>query len=132
MGDDPEIWLTYNEAAKRLGIKPDSVRRRAAARKWPRRQGNDGLARVRIPTDVIRTVSPDATPALTPDVTPDASGAIREELAEAKATIAGLEARLKDAHNDRDAWRERAQKLDDRLAEALKPRPGFFDRLLGR
>ena len=28
------IFMTYDDAAKRLGIKSDSVRRRAAARKW--------------------------------------------------------------------------------------------------
>lgn len=38
--------MTYAEAAERLGIKPDSVKRRARSRRWPRRVGNDGAARV--------------------------------------------------------------------------------------
>lgn len=128
MGDNPELWLTYDEAAARLGIKPDSVRRRAAAKKWPKRQGNDGLARVRIDPDLIRTV----TPAPTPAVIPDESGPLREELAASKAEIAGLQARLDDAKADRDAWRDRAERLDDRIAELSKPRPSIFERIFGR
>ena len=31
------IFMTYDDAAKRLGIKSDSVRRRAAARKWQKK-----------------------------------------------------------------------------------------------
>jgi len=144
--DDPELWLTYDEAAKRLGIKPDSVRRRAASRKWPRRQGNDGLARIRIPPDKIRIQNPDATPAIIPD-NPDEGLRIelgqtrrqlseaREELAAARAEISGIRERLADTQAERD----RLTRLLDR---ALEPRPvqsvaattqlGFWARLFGR
>lgn len=139
MGDDPEIWLTYEEAAARLGIKADSVRRRAASRKWPRRQGNDGLARVRIPPDAIRIPAPDATPAITPD---DPDGRLRdeiaaltvrlsearEELASAKADASGLRDRLADTQADRDRWRGMAEKL----SEAQVVPVGFWARLFGR
>lgn len=121
MGDDPDlVWLTYDEAAGRLGIQADSVRRRAASRKWPRRRGNDGFARVGIPRSII----PDATPELTPD-NPDNSGRLREDLATAKAEIEGLEARLVDTQAERD-------RLAVLLERALEPRPGILSRIFGR
>lgn len=128
MGDDPELWLTYEEAAKRLHIKPDSVRRRAAARKWSRRLGNDGLARVRIPTDAIPPdVGGDVTPARTPDASEELNTA-RVEISALRAELAGVRDRLHDTQADRDRWRQQAE----RLAEARKPVIGFLGRLLGR
>lgn len=125
MGDDPDtVWMTYEDAGRALGIKTDSVRRRAAARKWPRRKGNDGLARVGIPSDVIPELTPDDTPALTGD-DPDASGRIREELAAARAEADGLRDRLADAHAERD-------RLADLLDRALQPRPSIFSKIFRR
>ncbi len=118
MADDPEIWLTYDEAAERLRIKPDSVRRRSASRKWPRRQGNDGKARVRIPPEAIPDIAPDVTPAPIPD-NPDF---FRIENAELKARISGLEDRLSDTQKERD-------RLSVLLEKALQPRPGLIERL---
>lgn len=125
MADDTEMaWLTYEEAATRLGVKPDSVRRRAAARKWPRRRGNDGLARVGIPLSII----PDAIHDVTPD-DPDDVGKLREALATATATISGLEDRLKDTQAERD-------RLAGLLEKSLEARPaeivGIFGRLFRR
>lgn len=55
------------------------------------------------------------------------TGQLREELATAKATISGLEARLSDTQADRDAWRRQAERL------ASEGRPtGLFGRLFGR
>jgi len=128
MGDDPEMWLTYDEAASRLGILPDSVRRRAAARKWPRRLGNDGRARVRIPPDAI---PPDIWGDVTPARTPDASAELNEarvEISALKAELAGVRDRLSDTQADRDRWRAQAELL----AETRKPVIGFLGRLLGR
>lgn len=125
MDDDPDtVWLTYDEAAGRLHIKPDSVRRRAAARKWPRRVGNDRLARVGIPRSVI----PDATPVTIPDITPDnpdESGHLHIDLAAAQARIEGLEARLSDTQAERD-------RLAALLEKALEPQPSFFGRIFQR
>lgn len=137
--DDPALWLTYDEAAQRLGIKADSVRRRAASRKWQRRQGNDGLARVRIPHDVIRIPASDATPAIIPDdpnrplqdeldQTRRQLSEVREELAAAKAETSGIRDRLTDTQADRDRWRGLAEKMSEAQAAA----PSFFGRLFGR
>lgn len=124
MGDDPEMWLTYDDAASRLGILPDSVRRRAAARKWPRRLGNDGKARVRIPEDAL---PPDVTPVLTPDASAELNEA-RVEISALKAELAGVRDRLSDTQTDRDRWRAQAELL----AETRKPVIGFIGRLLGQ
>ncbi len=153
MGDDPDIvWMTYDAAARVLRIKPDSVRRRAASRKWPKQLGNDGMARVGIPRDII----PDATPALTPDVppdNPDKSGQIRMELQDALAkiralesdlkaaqiSISALETRLEETQGDRDAWKDQAKELTKtqaelvgRVADLSQPKPGLFGRIFRR
>lgn len=123
MADNPDtVWMTYDEAGRRLGIKSDSVRRRAASRKWPKRIGNDGLARVGIPADII----PDAPPALHPE-NPDESGSIRERLAAAESKIQGLEIRLSDTQAERD-------RLVRLLEQSLEARtvPGFFSNLFRR
>lgn len=44
-----QAWITYREAAAILGIGPEAVKKRAARGRWPRRQGNDGLARIQMP-----------------------------------------------------------------------------------
>lgn len=122
MGDDPEIWLTYDEAAQRLQIKPDSVRRRAAARKWARRLGNDGKARVRIPENAL---PPDVRGDVTPDIPPDASAELNEarvEISALKAELAGVRDRLHDTQADRD-------RLAALLETALQPRPNLLERL---
>jgi hypothetical protein len=52
MGMTDGQWTTYDEAAVRLGISPDAVRRRAARGHWARMPGNDGRTRIQVPEDV--------------------------------------------------------------------------------
>lgn len=124
MSDESEyIFFTYDDAAKRLGIKPDSVRRRASARRWPKKMGNDALARVGIPKSILPII-PDVPPAPTPDVTDD----IRIELASVKAQLSGLKDRLADAQREHE-------RLADLLSKALEARPipiGLWQRLFGQ
>ena len=119
-------WLTYAEAGERLAIKPESVKRRARSRNWPRKVGNDGLARVLIPTDRLKDADTDdregglaAVPAI---AAPDAATLERAIRAEARADAA--EAMLKEARDDRDRWREMAERLSH-------PEPSIIARLLG-
>jgi hypothetical protein len=55
-------WMTYTEAAVRLGVTPEAVRRRAFRSQWARQPGNDGRTRVRVPDDAPVTRSPTARP----------------------------------------------------------------------
>lgn len=113
------IFLTYEEAAVRLGIKPDSVRRRARARKWPRRTGNDGRSQVGIPPDVIGADDPPGPP---PGPPPDT------EAAELRVENRMLRERLDELRDERNKWREQAQ----RLSETRQPVVGILGRLFGR
>jgi hypothetical protein len=153
MSKDPDIiWMTYDDAARVLRIKPDSVRRRAAARKWPKQLGNDKLARVGIPRDIIPDTTHEITPDTTPD-NPDESGKIRMELQEALAkigalesdlkaariSISALETRLEETQGDRDAWKDQAKELTKtqaeligRVADLSHPKPGLFRRIFRR
>ena len=52
-------WLTYKEAAARLGSTAEAIRYRAIRGRWPRMRANDGRAKVQIPDDPnpVRTPS---------------------------------------------------------------------------
>lgn len=106
--------LTYAEAGKVLGIKADSVARRARNRRWKRELGNDGLTRVGVP---LSAIPPDISPDVSPDVSQDIPREIRVSEVEHLARIAGLEAEVRllrenadDLRQDRDAWRRLAER----------------------
>jgi hypothetical protein len=63
MGDE---WLTYREAAERIGSTPEAIRYRAMRGKWQRRRGNDGRARIQLPDDPNPVRTPSAQPVRTP------------------------------------------------------------------
>jgi hypothetical protein len=111
-------FLSYDEAAVRLGIKPDSVRRRARSRKWPRRTGNDGRVLVGVP---LSALPPDETGDHPPGPPPgDPGDAIR--LAALEVEVRMLRDRLTDTQADRD-------RLAGLLERALEPRPSLLERL---
>ena len=101
--------MTYAEAAAFLGIKPESVKRQARAKRWPRMLGNDGRALVKVPDlpppGGVREASPEeeSPPAIRPAPPPDDS---RERLATAETEIRLLRERLTDLTADRDALRD--------------------------
>lgn len=103
-------WLTYAEAAQRLGIKIDSVKRRARSRRWPRRTSNTGVVQVEIPADVL----PDASADVRSDTLPDNHPPIRADDPPPSA------------HAEAEAQRARA----DALAEQVKDLRTERDRLL--
>jgi hypothetical protein len=47
-------WMTYAELAEARGIGRRSAMRLALRHRWPRRRGNDGLARVGVPAGAER------------------------------------------------------------------------------
>jgi hypothetical protein len=119
-----DLWLTYADASKRLGIKTESVKRRARSRKWARRVRNDGIAEVCIPDDALTASRSDDLPA-TPPAPPPPDPRLTERVIEAETRAAVAEARLADIQQDRDRWRELAERLS-------QPRPSIWTRLLGR
>jgi hypothetical protein len=105
MSDDV-VMLTYKEAAQRLGVQPDSVRRRARNRKWHRVRGNDGVTRVAIPSDVI---PPDNLPDF-PGDEPDKKEIKKDiQIAVLERENQLLRETAEDLRSDRDAWRDQAQ-----------------------
>jgi chromosome segregation ATPase len=71
-------WLKYNELASALGIPRESARQLVIRRRWPRRQGNDGRARIAVPLEALRSESPSAETGQTPsDATNQQTAAIR-------------------------------------------------------
>jgi len=117
-------WLTYAEAAERLGIKPESVKKRAIRKGWPRQQGNDGLARICLPDGThVSSHVPDAVSSHVPrDMSGDDT---RERLASAETEVRLLRERLADLTADRERWRHMAERLSHL-------RIGFFSRLFRR
>jgi hypothetical protein len=59
-GNPTTEWLTYAEAGERLGVSPEAIRARAIRGHWRRQVGNDGLARVMVPAEILR--APDQRP----------------------------------------------------------------------
>ena len=94
-------WHTYQEAADLLGIKPQSVKKRAIRRHWPRMTGNDGLARVQIPSDTSAPVSSPvpgpATGDIPADLSPpdDTADRLRADLAIAREASPGPKAKMR-------------------------------------
>lgn len=77
MGNDElRTWLTYAEAGQALGMQPSSVKRLSFRRKWPRRTGNDGLARVGVPVAELHPATGDATGGSMGGVTGDETGVV--------------------------------------------------------
>jgi len=54
--DDDCERLTLDEAAERLGISRERVRRMARRKRWAKLSGNDGLVRIGVPVDRLSRV----------------------------------------------------------------------------
>jgi hypothetical protein len=108
-------WMTYDEMAEAMGITPDSARRLVARRKWARRQGNDGRARVGVPAERIPDSPPDALPDVdeddSQDDTPDSRDDITPVLKVLTQHIERIEKELDAVKNERDVERRRAAEL---------------------
>ena len=106
-------WLTYREAAERLGITADAVARRARRHKWPKLQPNrpGNPVRIQVPGEQLQTPpppppaappAPPPAPALPPPPDAGLTAAIAElqaevtrltDLAEQERRIAAVERR---------------------------------------
>jgi hypothetical protein len=121
-----DTWLTYAEAAERLGTTVEAVRQRAIRGRWKRTQGNDGRARLMLP-DGERTPSERAprTPVQTP---PSERTDVERLVAALEAHNETLKGELAGARAELLAERVRADKavadyvrLAEQLAAARTP-----------
>jgi hypothetical protein len=137
---DSVRWLAYPEAAKALGVAPASVAKRATRRRWPRRLGNDGRARIGVPIDAlpepaVSLDSPGDSPPDSPgDSPPDSRldkdalnrtiGRLEAENSALRTALTGLrderDRQLADLRAEREAERETLRGTVEALKAALE------------
>ena len=95
MSGDETSWLTYGQAADKLGVSRQAVRQKAIRGRWPRTKGNDGQARVQVPEQPYRvpTVSGQAPDVSLLDSLRDHVASLKAENETLKAQFAGAEGR---------------------------------------
>lgn len=118
-------WVTYAEAAARLGVSIEAVRQRAIRNKWARMLGNDKRARVCLPDEPY----PSQTPVIRPSDQALANAldhveTLKAQLSRANADLADERARTSEAIA---AFTDLADRLD---ALAAQSRP-WWRRLVG-
>jgi len=95
-------FMTYEDAAIRLGIAAASVKRQAARRKWPKRKGNNGRVTIGIP---VARLSGDVPPmTVTPSPVHAQIAKLESELAVMRVQLDASEHRASTAEADRDRW----------------------------
>jgi hypothetical protein len=116
--------MTYQELANALRIEPASAKRLAIRRKWPKRPGNDGRARVGVPFDAFpeRAADDDTggaggdevlrPAARTSDTTSDDTGAVTVAVTALTNHIKRLESELEVMKQERDAALARGAERD--------------------
>ena len=70
MSDGAVTWMSYDELAAALSINRESARQLTIRKRWARRKGNDGKARVGVPEEALR---PDTGNATRPETGPSTS-----------------------------------------------------------
>jgi hypothetical protein len=119
-------WLTYGELAERLGVSVEGARRRVQRGRWPRRRGNDGLARIQIPEGLDLERRPDRAPNVAPNDIPNVApdnpvhaqiARLERELAGMRDALAETRARASLAEGLLAAAENRAAAADGRAVE---------------
>jgi len=127
-----ERWLTYDEMAEVLHLTKESARVLARRKRWPRRPGNDGRARIGVPEEEIEArsnppIDPGSDPPSTPPGDPESTPPnLAQEVVELRVENARLEAQIEalkaiTAVDKEHAQRER-QSLERAVAEAAVDR----------
>jgi hypothetical protein len=144
-------WLTYDEMAEALGIGRESARVLTQRKRWPRRAGNDGKARIGVPGEEIaarndapndtrsdaRNTAPNAAPN---DARNDAPSLEQLELrvlnARLEAQIESLKAiaaaEREQAERERQVERERSEWERQLLEKAIEEARAERDRWAGQ
>jgi hypothetical protein len=135
-------WLSYQDAARRMGVTAASVRRRAQRARWARQRSNSGLALVLVPDDVLSAPREPVAGDVAGDVAPDSAGtiaALEGHVATLKGDVERLEGQLKAAEARAEteaetvrkaiaAFASLADKLDALAAERSRP---WWRRIVG-
>ena len=125
MSDGSVKWMSYDELAAAMGINRESARQLAIRKRWGRRKGNDGKARVGVPEDTLR---PDPRPATGPSTSESMSSApsdvtaavqvltrhierLEQELATAKERADEQASGMLEMRSERDALAARLEAL---------------------
>jgi hypothetical protein len=123
-------WFTYSEAATALGMTTESVRQRARREHWRKQLGNDGKARILVPSDTDRVPTGDTpgdaigeAPASRPVKRPDPDTVVttlQVRIAEMEARGAELRADLERERGERLQERDRAERLVGEVADLAR------------
>ncbi len=115
---DPDVrWMSYAEAAKALGVNPESVARRMRRGNWARGKGNDGRPRVAVPVSALP-----ALPVVrdnVPDSVPDIASSVPDNTDIESRTIKALEG---EAATLREALTRERERVDNAEIEAAAER----------
>jgi len=117
-----ERWLTYEEVAAAFHIGKESARTLVKRKRWPRRLGNDSLARIGVPEELIEArVVPRVVPPSDPQDdpgndppsdTPNAPGGDPPVIAFLHARVAELTEELRQSHAALVTASERAARVE--------------------
>jgi len=127
----PDEWLTYTQAAQRLGLRTsEAAAARARRGKWPKRIRNtDGTAEVLVPgamlTEVRKAVPDRIEPTLPPTEPPALVEALQVALSplvaaldQERATVSALRAELDQAHREREGLSVKVAGLEGQVHQA--------------
>lgn len=118
-------WLSYTELASERGISRASAIRMVRRHRWRRQTGNDGEARVFVPSralpdDIPRVMPEGDGTGQTPDMPPGALSVLEEALAALRERAEVAEARAERAERAVANERERIDRLVHEFGEARR------------
>lgn len=126
-----DLWMTYTEAAERLGLRtPEAAAARARRAKWPKRIRNiDGAAEVLVPSALLAEAHKrppgQGEPAQPPTSAPTLADAVRAALAPLEAALdheraqaSALRSELDRVRHERDMLAIKAPGLEAQVQQA--------------
>jgi hypothetical protein len=115
-------WMTYREAAAKLGVSSQAVRQKCLRGRWPRMRSNTGQALIQLPDEPYGVRAPSEPPLV--DALREHIATLKLELERANTQLAAESARADKAIA---AFEQLAQRLED-IAAARRP---WWRRLVG-
>ena len=115
-------WLSYGELAEARRISKASATRLAFRRRWARRIGNDGTARVAVPVEELAEKPAPDEDGIPDDIHDDIDGQSHAVMA-LQTAIEALREQLGRANSEKDDLRnqrDRAQEAEDRARSELQ------------